>query len=127
MGVNFLLKQFWLSTNIRQYRYFCNYSFGKNLFSLVFAGIIGGVITLSGVYLLNNSQVENAPTIENYAQPVSNNLNVRAGSATAPFDFADAAEKQVVVVMTKKVLELLLISFLEILTKVVFEVELAQV
>jgi len=65
----------------------------KNLFSLVFAGIIGGVITLSGVYLLNNSQVENAPTIENYAQPVSNNLNVRAGSATAPFDFADAAEK----------------------------------
>ncbi len=65
----------------------------KNLFSLVFAGIIGGMITLAGVYLLRTSPVENTPTIEKYAQPVSNNLNVRAGSATAPFDFADAAEK----------------------------------
>lgn len=66
----------------------------KNLFSLVFAGIIGGMITLGGVYLLHTSPIENVPpTIENYAQPVSNNLNVRAGSATAPFDFADAAEK----------------------------------
>lgn len=64
----------------------------KNLFSLVFAGIIGGMITLGGVYLLNNSQVENVPTIENYAQPVSNNLNVRAGSIAAPASFADAAE-----------------------------------
>ena len=65
----------------------------KNLFSLVIAGIIGGMITIGGVYLLRTSEVENAPTIENYAQPVSNNLNVRAGSVTAPFDFADAAEK----------------------------------
>ncbi|MFK8009514.1 MAG: S1C family serine protease [Saprospiraceae bacterium] len=65
----------------------------KNLFSLVFAGIIGGMITLGGVYLFQTSPIENAPTIENYAQPVSNNLNVKAGSATAPFDFADAAEK----------------------------------
>lgn len=65
----------------------------KNLFSLVFAGIIGGMITLAGVYLLRTSTFENAPAIENYAQPVSNNLNVRAGSVTSPFDFADAAEK----------------------------------
>lgn len=66
----------------------------KNLFSLVFAGIIGGMITLGGVYFLHTSPIENiTPTIENYAQPVSSNLNVRAGSATAPFDFADAAEK----------------------------------
>jgi serine protease Do len=65
----------------------------KNLFSLVFAGIIGGMITLGGVYLLPTSPIENTPTIENYAQPVSTNLNIRAGSATAPFDFADAAEK----------------------------------
>lgn len=65
----------------------------KNLFSLVFAGIIGGMITLSGVYLLRTSQVDNTTNKETYAQPVSNNLNIRAGSATAPFDFADAAEK----------------------------------
>ena len=66
----------------------------KNLFSLVFAGIIGGMITLGGVYLLHTSPIENVTsTIENYAQPVSSNLNVRAGSATAPFDFANAAEK----------------------------------
>lgn len=65
----------------------------KNLLSLVFAGIIGGMITLAGVYLLPTSAVENTPTIENYAQPVSNNLNVKAGSTTARFDFADAAEK----------------------------------
>lgn len=65
----------------------------KNLFSLVFAGIIGGMITLGGVYFLRTSPVKNAPTVENYAQPVSSNLNVRAGSATVPIDFADAAEK----------------------------------
>lgn len=65
----------------------------KNLFSLVFAGIIGGMIALAGVYLLRTAPITNAPTIENYAQPVSNNINVKAGSITAPFDFADAAEK----------------------------------
>jgi serine protease Do len=66
----------------------------KNLFSLVFAGIIGGMITLGGVYFLHTSPIENiTPTIENYAQPVSTNLNIRAGSASAPIDFADAAEK----------------------------------
>ena len=65
----------------------------KNLFSLVFAGIIGGMITLMGVYFLTTSPIKNASDIEKYAQPVSNNLNLKPGSVATVFDFADAAEK----------------------------------
>ena len=66
----------------------------KNLISLVFAGIIGGLITLGGVYLLNSDKSNNTQVTEAQAVPISNtqNLNVKAGSANLPFDFVDAAE-----------------------------------
>lgn len=66
----------------------------KNLLSLVFAGIIGGMITLGGVYLLHDTSAKTSTLnkVENYATPVSKNLNVKAGAVVAPFDFAEAAE-----------------------------------
>ena len=68
----------------------------KNLFSLVFAGIIGGLITLGGVYLLKTpspSQKTTTTNIEQFVQPVAKKLNIKAGSVSAPFDFSMAAEK----------------------------------
>ena len=66
----------------------------KNLISLVFAGIIGGMITLGGVYLLNTDKSIETQVTEAQAVPISNtNLNVKAGSAALPFDFVEAAEK----------------------------------
>lgn len=68
----------------------------KNIISLVVAGMIGGLITLSGVYLFKTSSQETTtPTpVEQIAQTVStrNNVNVKAGSLAAPFDFSEAAE-----------------------------------
>ena len=66
----------------------------KNLISLVFAGIIGGLITLGGVYLLNSNKSNNVQVTEAQAVPINNtqNLNVKAGSAMLPFDFVEAAE-----------------------------------
>ena len=66
----------------------------KNLFSLVLAGIIGGMVTLSGVYLFQpattqNTQINNEP----FAKTISNNVNVKAGSIAAPASFTEAAEK----------------------------------
>ncbi len=65
----------------------------KNIITLVVAGIIGGLVTLGGVYLLNpiSNNTTTHPT-ENYAKTVANNLNVKAGSVAAPFDFTQAAE-----------------------------------
>lgn len=65
----------------------------KNIITLVVAGIIGGLVTLGGVYLLNpiSNNTTTHPT-ENYAKNVANNLNVKAGSVAAPFDFTQAAE-----------------------------------
>jgi len=67
----------------------------KNLFSLIVAGMIGGLIALGGVYLLKDSQPQEISytETENFAQPVSKRLNIKAGSAPALFDFSEAAEK----------------------------------
>ncbi|MEM6967505.1 MAG: trypsin-like peptidase domain-containing protein [Bacteroidota bacterium] len=70
----------------------------KNFFSLVVAGIVGGLITLSGVYLLNTSSSQEKvivpASVDQVAQTVStrSNVNLKAGSLTAPFDFSEAAE-----------------------------------
>ncbi len=65
----------------------------KNLLSLILAGIIGGMITLGGVYLLQPASTQNAQiTNEAYAKTISNNLNVKAGSIAAPSNFTAAAE-----------------------------------
>lgn len=65
----------------------------KQIFSLIFAGIIGGMITLGGFHLL----MEQSPTTEinttTYGKKVNQtNINKRAGSISAPFDFVGAAQ-----------------------------------
>ncbi len=67
----------------------------KRLVSLVFAGIIGGLITLAGLQFMT-SQTEEAK--ENYTQPV-NNINVKTGGSAVPFDFKSAAKKAMPVVV----------------------------
>ncbi len=63
----------------------------RNLVSLVFAGIIGGLVTLGGLHFL---EIGNASTTPNsYAQTVSSNLNVKPSANAVLFDFTTAAEK----------------------------------
>ncbi|HFC01013.1 MAG TPA: PDZ domain-containing protein [Phaeodactylibacter sp.] len=65
----------------------------KNLFALVFAGMIGGLITLGGVYYFNTSTTSAPPAKSQFATTVSNNnLNIKSGTAVLPFDFSQAAE-----------------------------------
>ena len=63
----------------------------RNLVSLVFAGIIGGLVTLGGLHLLDIGIATTTPN--SYAQTVSSNLNVKPSINAVPFDFTDAAEK----------------------------------
>ncbi len=69
----------------------------KSLLSLVFAGMIGGLITLSGIYFLFPNTVT-SETKENYATPISN-INVKAGQNAVPFDFKSASKKAMPVVV----------------------------
>ena len=61
----------------------------KQLFSLVIAGMIGGLFAMSGMYLMQ--QEEPTPKQVQVAQKV-NNLNISARTANIPFDFTEAAE-----------------------------------
>ena len=83
----------------------------KNIFSLVLAGIIGGMITLGGVYLFHDFQNNNTASNEVFVTPVSNpiiakaqkeatvdinqNNNIVSGTKNnnpnVAFDFSDAA------------------------------------
>jgi len=61
----------------------------KQVISLIFAGIIGGMIAVTGFQLLDRSNQVPAPQI-NFAKQVSN-LNVNPKTKAAPFDFTEAA------------------------------------
>ena len=61
----------------------------KNILSLIFAALIGGLITLGGIRLMLPQQAV-SPTQANLALPV-NQINIKAGSKTLPFDFTAAA------------------------------------
>ena len=85
--------------NEKRYRFLLKFSFFqeiqnilymKNIPSLIFAGIIGGMITLSGNYFFQSNQQVTTPSTPTYAQTISN-VNVPAGNSSAPFDFTDAA------------------------------------
>lgn len=75
----------------------------KQSFSLVAAAILGGMVTLTGNYFLNNQQhtvqvVNNASSQEianlNASPANNNNIHLTTGSADAiPVSFTDAAEK----------------------------------
>ena len=65
----------------------------KQLLALIFASVLGGVITLGGYVLL---QPDDTPVVESaahsLARPVSN-INVAPGTKAVPFDFKAAAAK----------------------------------
>lgn len=63
----------------------------KNIFSLIFAGVIGGLITLGGIQLMSSQKTITTPQ-PNLARQV-NQLNVKAGTKTVPFDFTEAAQR----------------------------------
>lgn len=65
----------------------------KQLLSFVFAGVLGGAITLGGYMILNDSTQPNAAESAPSAKVVSN-VNVPAGNGgNVPFDFSEAASK----------------------------------
>jgi serine protease Do len=64
----------------------------KNLFSLILAGIIGGLITLGGFQYFQ----QNAPQEVDYVPAVAHsvrNINIPAGGSTPPSDFRTAASR----------------------------------
>ena len=65
----------------------------KQLLSIVFAGIMGGAITLGGYFFLHENGQAPGPGQPAFAKQVSN-VNVGPGSGPGvPFDFAEAAAK----------------------------------
>lgn len=67
----------------------------KQVFSFIAAGMIGGLITLGGFFLINKSEpaVATNPDYTEFTKQVSN-VNVKAGSDfNIPFDFTEAASK----------------------------------
>lgn len=62
----------------------------KKLMPIIFAGMIGGVITLGGFFLINPQMSVNQPA-QNLAQLVSQRLNVKPDQIAVPFDFTNAA------------------------------------
>lgn len=66
----------------------------KKFASLVFAGVLGGLITLGGVYLLEPSPSAITPENGSFAQTVKNNWNTHPdAAATIPGSFSEAARK----------------------------------
>lgn len=64
----------------------------KNIFTYVFAGIVGGLITLCGNMYFMNLRKDTSLSEKSYAQTVRN-VNVSPKLNAAPFDFKEAAKK----------------------------------
>lgn len=65
----------------------------KNLVALLFAGIIGGLVTLGGFMWLQPNTTAIVSNDQGFAKPVSQNYNVNPKTKLMPFDFTMAAEK----------------------------------
>lgn len=65
----------------------------KKFASLVIAGMIGGLFTLGGVYLLQPSVQPAAAAVNEVAQVVKSNWNTTPAAATIPGSFSAAAKK----------------------------------
>lgn len=76
----------------------------KNLLQLIFAGIIGGMVTFGTIHftILNKNDASDSHP---YSQFANDRINTKAGSSTAPFDFTMAAEKAMPVVVHIKAAE----------------------
>ena len=75
----------------------------KKIVPLIFSGIFGGLVVLSGTYFLDVNHTQQS-TQTTFATPV-NNLNLKPGTAAFPFDFIDAAEKSMPAVVHIKAAE----------------------
>lgn len=64
----------------------------KQLISLVFAGVIGSMMTLAGFQYLNPSSNSSQLDVQSYSKQVKHRFNVPVGNNGAPLSFADAAE-----------------------------------
>lgn len=64
----------------------------KQIISLIFAGIIGGLITLGGIRFMDNNNASALPVSPDYTQKV-NLVNVKPGANNIPGDFKVAAAK----------------------------------
>lgn len=65
----------------------------KNLIALLFAGIIGGLVTLGGFMWLQPNTTAMVSNDQGLAKSVSQNYNVNPKTKLMPFDFTMAAEK----------------------------------
>ncbi|MDX2067341.1 MAG: trypsin-like peptidase domain-containing protein [Haliscomenobacter sp.] len=63
----------------------------KQWIALVFSGVLGGVITLTGSHFLNAEK--NAETLKTEAVSYTRPVNLPAWSGSVPFDFVQAAQK----------------------------------
>ena len=72
----------------------------KNLFSLIVAGIVGGMIALSVPYFLNTSPPIAPEFSKNeFALQTNARINKKVGTMAAPFDFTIPAKKAMPVVV----------------------------
>ncbi len=77
----------------------------KKIIPLIVAGVFGGLVVLGGVYFLKFEQIQFQRFNPVYATPVSAKINMKAGTAVLPFDFTEAAEKAMPVVVHIKAAE----------------------
>lgn len=80
----------------------------KKIISLILAGVFGGLVVLGGIYFLNVEPML-SDRFNSYnsalAIPVNTNFNMKPGSEVLPFDFTEAAEKSMPVVVHIKAVE----------------------
>lgn len=80
----------------------------KKIISLIFAGVFGGLVVLGGMYFLNVKPML-SDRYNSYnpalAIPVNTNFNIKPDLEVLPFDFTEAAEKSMPVVVHIKAAE----------------------
>ncbi len=78
----------------------------KKLLPIFIAGVFGGLVALGGVYLLDDAKLQtNQIDQPGFAVPVNQSINSKPDLASVPFDFTEAAEKSMPVVVHIKAAE----------------------
>jgi Do/DeqQ family serine protease len=77
----------------------------KKIIPLVIAGIFGGLIVLGGIYFFKVEHIQRDAFSPVYATQVNTKINTKPGSTLLPFDFTEAAEISMPVVVHIKAAE----------------------
>jgi len=77
----------------------------KKIISFIVAGVFGGLVVLGGLYFLETENIKTYRFNPAYATQVNTNLNMKPGSGKIPFDFTEAAEISMPVVVHIKASE----------------------